>query len=558
MGILTTILSIILFLVALGVLVSIHELGHLIAAKSFNVYCNEYAIGFGPKFIRYKRKGGETSFVVGILPLGGYVSMYGEGIDLPDGVSIPRSRSLEGIKRWKRIIIMAAGIVMNFVLAYVIFFISASCFPNLTDFYINVFSINDEATFKSHVKMEDGSEISDELLTYFNEKPAVEVDVLSIDINLNNGKTQTIVPNYYFFNSSSISYNGTSSYVLAFDLTNFSYNDTEISQFIKVYEGFTYEVGKDTLPANYVDVKRVINNEVVPFEEGIVLNLPVLDENYNLKEVEIPASKEVEALLTFRSTDIENEVFNKVRVTFKKDTLGEKYERVGMGPNAEYKWLGWDSFRVAGEQWVNSTTLISDALIQLFTSAEAWNNVGGPIAIFTQTTSILANNPFYIYLNTWGVISVNLALFNLLPFPGLDGWQILVEIVEGIVNGGYQVSKKFRKNKNKNNEKEVIENSAIDNSDKVSNNEISNCDNLASNEAIVSEVKDDQVSINKDTTLVVGNDENKDSNETNEHIEYDDEWHIPQKVKNIMSSIGLILLFGLFFVIIIKDIIGLF
>ena len=40
-----------------------------------------------------------------------------------------------------------------------------------------------------------------------------------------------------------------------------------------------------------------------------------------------------------------------------------------------------------------------------------------------------------MYLRTWGMISVNLALFNLLPFPGLDGWQILVEIIEGSVNG---------------------------------------------------------------------------------------------------------------------------
>ena len=56
MDFLMTILSLLLFLVALGVLVSIHELGHLIAAKSFNVFCSDYSIGFGPKIIKYKTK----------------------------------------------------------------------------------------------------------------------------------------------------------------------------------------------------------------------------------------------------------------------------------------------------------------------------------------------------------------------------------------------------------------------------------------------------------------------------------------------------------------------
>ena len=50
-----------------------------------------------------------------------------------------------------------------------------------------------------------------------------------------------------------------------------------------------------------------------------------------------------------------------------------------------------------------------------------------------------------MYLRTWGMISVNLALFNLLPFPGLDGWQILVEIIEGSVNGIKRIGYKAKK-----------------------------------------------------------------------------------------------------------------
>ena len=540
-----TILSLLLFLVALGVLVSIHELGHLIAAKSFNVFCSDYSIGFGPKIIKYKRKGGETTFSIGILPLGGYVSMYGEEGEIPDGTNVPRSRSLEGIKRWKRIIIMAAGIIMNFILAYVIFFISASCFPNIVDFYINVVSINDENVFKENVKKVDGSELDDELLTFFEDKPAMDVDILSINVRNNENDSKNFIPNYYFINTSNVTYKGESSYVLAFDLASLSYNDTDLSKYIKIFEGVTYRVG-DELPQNYESISKVIDNELYAFEEGTILNLPLIDENFSLKEVTLNADEEIKAEISFRSTNEEEEtITNKVLVTFSKNSLNE-LQRVGFGSDVNYRYLGWDSFKVAGENWVESTTLISNALIDLFSTTEAWNNVGGPIAIFTQTTTILTNNPFYVYLNSWGMISVNLALFNLLPFPGLDGWQILVEIVEGIVNGIYKLNKKVKRknNNNKNKDKDNV----IDN---VVYTIKKNNENM-----IVSEVKDDKVSINKDTNLIVGN--NEETSLTKEKIEYDDEWHIPQKVKNIMSTIGLVLLFALFFVIVIKDVIGLF
>ena len=94
------ILYILLIIAILGVLVSIHEAGHLSMAKAFNVYCFEYSIGFGPAIIHKKRKKGETYFSVRVLPLGGYVSMYGEPGAVPDGVEEPPAeRSLNSISR---------------------------------------------------------------------------------------------------------------------------------------------------------------------------------------------------------------------------------------------------------------------------------------------------------------------------------------------------------------------------------------------------------------------------------------------------------------------------
>ena len=106
MDILMIILYILLFIFCLSVLIMVHEAGHLVTAKLFKVYCLEYSIGFGPAILHKKRKDGETFFSLRTIPFGGYVSMYGEGVELPEGVEIDSSRSLEGIKKWKKCIIL--------------------------------------------------------------------------------------------------------------------------------------------------------------------------------------------------------------------------------------------------------------------------------------------------------------------------------------------------------------------------------------------------------------------------------------------------------------------
>ena len=78
-----------------------------------------------------------------------------------------------------------------------------------------------------------------------------------------------------------------------------------------------------------------------------------------------------------------------------------------------------------------SSILLFQAIGDLITKPSSWSQVGGIIAVGFETTSVLQNFGFGKFLFYWGFISVNLAIFNLLPFPGLDGWQLLVLIVEG-------------------------------------------------------------------------------------------------------------------------------
>ena len=71
--------TIILFILLLSVIIIIHEFGHFIAAKLFNVYVQEFSIGMGPKL--FSRKGKETEYSLRALPIGGFVAMAGDSSD---------------------------------------------------------------------------------------------------------------------------------------------------------------------------------------------------------------------------------------------------------------------------------------------------------------------------------------------------------------------------------------------------------------------------------------------------------------------------------------------
>ena len=100
------------FLGILVVLVVVHEAGHFFTAKMFGVKVLEFGIGYPPRIFTWKK--GETEYTINILPLGGFVRLLGEE-DSDD------PRSFIAQKPWKRLIIMAAGAFMNFVLAIALF-----------------------------------------------------------------------------------------------------------------------------------------------------------------------------------------------------------------------------------------------------------------------------------------------------------------------------------------------------------------------------------------------------------------------------------------------------
>ena len=117
-----TLINIIVFLLILGSIIIIHELGHFLAAKFFGVYCAQFSIGFGPRI--WSKKGKETEYELRALPFGGFVAMAGEEDQAENELmkDVPIERTLKGIKPYQKVIIFAAGVFMNFILAIIVIF----------------------------------------------------------------------------------------------------------------------------------------------------------------------------------------------------------------------------------------------------------------------------------------------------------------------------------------------------------------------------------------------------------------------------------------------------
>ena len=112
------------FLLSLSFLIILHELGHFIPAKLFKTRVEKFYLFFDVKFSLFKKKIGETVYGIGWLPLGGYVKIAGmvdESMDTEQLKSEPQPWEFRSKPAWQRLIIMLGGVIVNFVLAFVIF-----------------------------------------------------------------------------------------------------------------------------------------------------------------------------------------------------------------------------------------------------------------------------------------------------------------------------------------------------------------------------------------------------------------------------------------------------
>src|SRR5919112_2470215 len=122
-------ITVLALIVVLGVLVFVHEAGHFVAAKWAGIYVHRFSLGLGPpiRWLTFRR--GETEYSISWLPLGGYVKMASREEDIGSSpleggapaVAVPPDRVFEAMPIWKRMVVILAGVTMNALFAWAVF-----------------------------------------------------------------------------------------------------------------------------------------------------------------------------------------------------------------------------------------------------------------------------------------------------------------------------------------------------------------------------------------------------------------------------------------------------
>lgn len=138
---------IILAILLFGLLIFIHELGHYITARIFNIAITEFSIGMGPKLISRTSKKTGIAYSIRLLPIGGFVSMVGEDEE-SDNENAFHKKPI-----WQRMIVCAAGSVSNVLLGFIVMFILVAATPQLGT--LQVASFPEGATSNANIEVGD-------------------------------------------------------------------------------------------------------------------------------------------------------------------------------------------------------------------------------------------------------------------------------------------------------------------------------------------------------------------------------------------------------------------
>jgi len=111
-------MAIILFIIALAILILVHELGHFLVAKKMGMRVDEFGIGFPPRIFAIKK--GETEYSLNLIPLGGFVKIFGEDPDEEAISGKDSQRSMVNKPKWAQAIVISAGIISNIIFAWIL------------------------------------------------------------------------------------------------------------------------------------------------------------------------------------------------------------------------------------------------------------------------------------------------------------------------------------------------------------------------------------------------------------------------------------------------------
>ncbi|MBQ9480646.1 MAG: site-2 protease family protein [Clostridia bacterium] len=423
-GVMGTVGSIALALLVLLVMITVHEFGHYTAGKLLGFGITEFALGFGPAIYRKLRKNGEY-FSVRALPIGGFCAFEGED-ETSDSPTAFNNR-----KPWQRIIVLVAGATMNFLLALVII---VMLFGIYGQSLLAAFEVRPDTAYSAEYSLEAG-----DVIVKLNGKSVyLQTDMIGA---LKGGKEGEVVPVRVYRNGELREIKVT----LRSDVT--AENSTDMS-------GVSRALGIAQL-IYIADVKEgspFMKGDAIFRERSFDYKIDVDDENGNyLKENRIYDSAGLYGYLKNHSAgdEVKLWIFRNGDYYPLSFTLGEGID--GATAETVYDFLGIKSVEYQ-DRWTTSSArlgffgtlggtfvyafkiagTIFTVLGELITGALGLKAMGGTVTTIVMTSQAIRVGGFRFLLEIAAYIGVNLAVFNLLPLPALDGSRVVFTLIEMI------------------------------------------------------------------------------------------------------------------------------
>lgn len=488
--------SVLIFIIFLGPLVFFHELGHFLFARLFGVRVEVFSIGFGPKIFKFKK--GDTEYAISLIPLGGYVKMFGDNPLAKDEISEEdRQHSFTHKNKWQRFWIVMGGPLANFILAYFIFYallVAGERIPEIRVGAINKTSILYEKGFRSgdvikkvagndvynpsDVIVEGDGEIKDVVVDrrgafvkipssisgkdfqesfskapimrapivvdVFGNRFAVSINPETVDWNLSLdqiGDPELNVNRIFLFpvKKDAKVIKGDSYASLATE-SSFSkeikLNSSE--KFLKFLRGQKYY--PIDLMVKSVNMKSPADSAGLREKNIIVgINGVALYSFYDLRN----AIDKAPAGLVTLNIAAEGSLKNLTVTPDIKEINGKKVKLIGVYSAGIFQGIRFyqtssrgliKSLYYAFPRTWESMIKIADGFKKLFTAEISAKNIGGPLSIGKVATDSF-NTSYSYFFQLMALISINLGIINLLPIPVLDGGHIMFIFLE-IINRG--------------------------------------------------------------------------------------------------------------------------
>lgn len=394
-----------IFIGALMILVFIHELGHFLAAKLFKMKVERFSVGFPPRIWGFQK--GDTDYCIGATPLGGYVKIAGmvdESMDNEFLEQEPQPWEFRSKPVWQRIIVIVAGVVFNMILAFFIYTgltmnYGKTVVPveNVAGIYVSDDSILKEIGFQNNDRIVgvNGNDVE-----YFN-------DLVSGVALTSNNLNYTVVRN-----GERVNIPMSSSYLDSIKTRGFL--DIEL-----ILPSITSGIVKGS-PADKAGLKAEdqiisINGEEIRY--WIQLNTKIKASEEPL-EIEVKRGDEV---LTFNITPTDD------------NTIGIYPPTLALAGGERIKYSFWGSIEEGYSETRDQTKGILQGFARLFSGdISVKENLGGPIAIANLTKQATESSGWIGFWTITAMLSITLAIMNILPIPALDGGHLVFLIYEGV------------------------------------------------------------------------------------------------------------------------------